>query len=90
MLHDNQHPKLSRQFFKANPYFTDSVLKKEYKYVPPPAASDETPDADGITDSMLEFSWARDVQPSVSCVRPHGIILLTKLVVGNSYSLEGS
>lgn len=53
-------------FFKANPYFTDSILKKEYKYVPPPAASDENPDADGITDSMLEFSWARDVQPSAT------------------------
>ncbi|KAG1866283.1 hypothetical protein C8R48DRAFT_704579 [Suillus tomentosus] len=53
-------------FFKANPYFTDSVLKKEYKYVPPPAASDDNPDPDGITDSMLEFSWARDVQPSAT------------------------
>ncbi|KAG1867828.1 hypothetical protein DFJ58DRAFT_714312 [Suillus subalutaceus] len=53
-------------YFKANPYFTDSVLKKEYKYVPPPAASDDNPDEDGITDSMLEFSWARDVQPSAT------------------------
>jgi hypothetical protein len=60
------HTKLPWQYFKPNPYFTDSVLKKEYKYVPPPAASDEQPDADGITDSMLDFSWIRDVQPSVS------------------------
>ncbi|KAG5648226.1 hypothetical protein DXG03_006183 [Asterophora parasitica] len=50
--------------FKENPYFTDKVLKKEFKYVPPPAAADEKPDADGITDSMLEFSWERDVVPS--------------------------
>jgi hypothetical protein len=41
-------------------------LKKEYKFVPPAAAADEKPDADGITDSMLEFSWERDVQASVS------------------------
>ncbi|GLB36460.1 putative nucleosome assembly protein (NAP) family protein [Lyophyllum shimeji] len=50
--------------FKENPYFTDRVLKKEYKYVPPPAAADEQPDADGITDSMLDFSWERDVVPT--------------------------
>ncbi|KAG5654037.1 hypothetical protein H0H81_008053 [Sphagnurus paluster] len=47
--------------FKENPYFAEKVLRKEFKYVPPPAAADETPDADGITDSMLEFSWERDV-----------------------------
>ncbi|KAG6820755.1 hypothetical protein H0H93_012019 [Arthromyces matolae] len=47
--------------FKENPYFTDKVLKKEFKFVPPPAAANETPDADGITESMLEFSWERDV-----------------------------
>ena len=41
------------------------VLKKEYKYVPPPVESDEKPDEDGITDSMLEFSWDRDVEPTV-------------------------
>ncbi|KAI6153397.1 hypothetical protein BKA82DRAFT_4089456 [Pisolithus tinctorius] len=51
-------------YFKQNPYFTDSVLKKEYKYVCPPGAADETPDADGLTPSMLDFSWERDVQPS--------------------------
>ncbi|KAH7883795.1 hypothetical protein F5I97DRAFT_1895666 [Phlebopus sp. FC_14] len=51
-------------YFKPNPYFTDSVLKKEYKYVPPPVAIDEKPDEDGLTPSMLDFSWARDVEPS--------------------------
>ncbi|KAG6889373.1 hypothetical protein C0995_001438 [Termitomyces sp. Mi166 len=50
--------------FKENPYFTDRVLKKEFKYVPPPAAAGEKPDEDGITDSMLEFSWERDVVSS--------------------------
>ena len=55
-----------RQYFKPNPYFTDAVLKKEYKYIVPPAAADETPDADGLTPSMLDFSWERDVKPSAS------------------------
>ncbi|KAF5377639.1 hypothetical protein D9615_005127 [Tricholomella constricta] len=50
--------------FKENPYFTDKVLKKEFKYVAPPAAADEKPDEDGVTESMLEFSWERDVVPS--------------------------
>ncbi|KAF8845289.1 hypothetical protein BDN67DRAFT_961589 [Paxillus ammoniavirescens] len=53
-------------YFKSNPYFTDSVLKKEYKYVPSAAAANETPDEDGLTSSMLDFSWARDVQPSAT------------------------
>ncbi|KAJ7596641.1 hypothetical protein C8J56DRAFT_917945 [Mycena floridula] len=53
-------------YFKENPYFSDSVLKKEYKYMPPPAAANETPDADGITPSMLDFSWERDVKPSAA------------------------
>jgi len=53
-------------YFKENPYFSDSVLKKEYKYVPPPAAADEKPDADGITDSMVDFSWERDVVSSAT------------------------
>ncbi|KAN0100805.1 hypothetical protein V8E55_000789 [Tylopilus felleus] len=50
--------------FKPNPYFTDSVLKKEYKYVPPPEAAGEQPDEDGLTPSMLAFTWTRDVKPS--------------------------
>jgi len=41
-------------------------LKKEYKYVAPPASANEKPDADGLTPSMLDFSWERDVKPSAS------------------------
>jgi len=52
--------------FKENPFFSDKVLKKEYSYIPPPAAENETPDADGITESMLDFSWERDVKISAN------------------------
>jgi len=51
-------------YFKENPYFTDTVLKKEFKYVPSPASKDEKPDADGLTPSMIDFSWERDVEAS--------------------------
>ncbi|KAJ4489614.1 hypothetical protein C8J55DRAFT_422456 [Lentinula edodes] len=50
--------------FKENPHFTNTVLKKEYKYVPSKAVSDEKPDAEGLTPSALEFSWEQDVKPS--------------------------
>jgi len=49
--------------FKENPFFSDSVLKKEYKYIPSPGAANEKPDADGLTPSAVEFSWERDVEP---------------------------
>jgi len=48
-------------YFKENPYFSDTVLKKEYKFEPSNAAPNDEPDADGITPSMLAFSWERDV-----------------------------
>lgn len=51
------------QHFKENPFFSDKVLTKEFKYVPPPAAANEKPDEEGITASMLDFSWERDVEP---------------------------
>ena len=41
------------------------MLKKEYKFIPSPASADEKPDEDGITDSMVEFSWERDIEPQV-------------------------
>lgn len=53
-------------YFKENPYFTDSVLKKEFKYVPPPAAAEDKPNEDGITESMLDFSWDRDIVASTT------------------------
>ncbi|KAH9911431.1 uncharacterized protein BXZ73DRAFT_93386 [Epithele typhae] len=52
--------------FKENPYFSNSVLKKEYKFMPPPVEADDKPDADGITETMLEFTWERDVEPQAT------------------------
>jgi template-activating factor I len=53
-------------YFKENPFFTDKVLRKEYKYVPPPGAEGEKADENGITESMLDFTWERDIQPSAT------------------------
>ncbi|KAJ3555857.1 hypothetical protein NP233_g12105 [Leucocoprinus birnbaumii] len=50
--------------FKENPYFLNSVLIKEFKYVPPPATADDTPDENGITEAMVDFSWERDITMS--------------------------
>jgi len=50
--------------FKENQFFNDKVLKKEYKFVQPPAAETEQADENGITESMLDFSWDRDVEIS--------------------------
>jgi len=59
-----EHRSFTLEFhFGENPYFSDAVLKKVYKFIPPPAAKDETPDEHGITDSMLDFDWERDVEP---------------------------
>lgn len=53
------------QTFKENPYFNNKVLKKEYKYVPPQGAADETPDEDGLTTSMIAFNWEEHVKSEV-------------------------
>lgn len=42
------------------------MLKKVYKFVPSNAAADEKPDEDGLTPSMEDFSWERDVIVEVS------------------------
>jgi len=60
-------PKEHRAFtlelhFAENPYFSDKLLSKEYKYIGKPAAED-TPDADGITNADLDFEPSRDLAP---------------------------
>ncbi|THH17400.1 hypothetical protein EW146_g3391 [Bondarzewia mesenterica] len=63
VVRDKREPKVFTLefYFKENPFFSDPVLRKEYRFEPSNAADDETPDADGITPSMLDFSWERDV-----------------------------
>jgi len=56
-------------YFKENNFFSDKILKKEYKRVLPPAAAGEEPDEDGITESMVDFSWERDVKISGSKIQ---------------------
>ncbi|TFK41303.1 hypothetical protein BDQ12DRAFT_679231 [Crucibulum laeve] len=63
----NEHRCFTIEFhFKENQFFEDKVIKKEFKFVSPPAAANEKPDADGITESMLDFSWERDVEASTT------------------------
>jgi len=49
--------------FKENQFFSDRVLKKEYKYKPAAEASNE-PDENGITEAMVKFDWETDVEAS--------------------------
>lgn len=37
--------------------------------MPAPSEEGDTPDENGITNSMLDFSWDRDVEMSVSWTR---------------------
>jgi len=48
-------------YFNENPYFSDTVLRKEYQYSGD--AGNESPDADGLTPSALAFSWETDISP---------------------------
>lgn len=41
------------------------MLKKEFKFMAPPALADEKADENGIKDSEVEFDWERDVAPQV-------------------------
>ncbi|KAI0029143.1 hypothetical protein K488DRAFT_89013 [Vararia minispora EC-137] len=68
VVRDKREPKVfTLEFtFKENPFFSDTVLKKEYRFVPPPG--EDAPDADGITQAMLDFSWERDVIPQKTSI----------------------
>jgi len=47
--------------FKPNPYFSDPVLRKEFKYLL--TVKEEEPNAEGITPAMLTFDWDQNVAP---------------------------
>ncbi|KAF8527965.1 hypothetical protein BU17DRAFT_73626 [Hysterangium stoloniferum] len=53
--------------FKSNPYFSNSVLKKEFKYLP--TVKEEEPNAEGITPAMLAFDWDLNVAPQATTIQ---------------------
>jgi hypothetical protein len=63
-------------------------LKKEYKFKPSSAAANEEPDADGITQSMLDFSWERDVTAQVYRYLDAVLVFLIR-TAGHQNKLEG-
>lgn len=51
-------------YFKENPYFKESVLVKDFKYVPPPASgSSAAANEDGLTEANIDFNEERDIAP---------------------------
>ncbi|THH30335.1 hypothetical protein EUX98_g3845 [Antrodiella citrinella] len=55
--------------FGRNPYFEDSVLRKEFRYVEPKTRTQERADSEGFKWSMLDFDWEKDVKPQASRIR---------------------
>jgi len=53
-------------YFKENPFFSDTVLKKEYRYSPTQGVDAETRDEWGITDAQAAFSWDVNVEPQAT------------------------
>jgi len=50
-------------YFRENPFFSDPVLKKEYRHSPSTEADGEMKDEWGVTDAQAAFSWDMDVEP---------------------------
>jgi hypothetical protein len=67
---------LSPQHFDTNPFFSNSILKKEFKYVPPSDPEVLKKDANGVSQADVDFDFSRDVDIIVSILR-HGYSALT-------------
>jgi len=50
-------------YFRENPFFSDPVLKKEYKYDPPSDVDGEEKDEWGVTEAQATFAWDVNVKP---------------------------
>jgi len=50
-------------YFKENPFFSDPVLKKEYRYSPSTHIDGEKKDEYGVTNAQATFSWDVNVEP---------------------------
>ncbi|KAG9034965.1 hypothetical protein FRB95_012255 [Tulasnella sp. JGI-2019a] len=66
-IYVQRDPKEHRAFtiefhFAENPYFSDAILRKEYQHVTHAGGEQEEADADGVTNSMLEFKPERDIK----------------------------
>lgn len=53
------------QYFRENPFFSDAVLRKEYRYAPLKGIDDEKRDDWNVTDAQAAFSWDVNVEPKV-------------------------
>jgi len=47
--------------FDSNPFFSNTVLKKEFKYVPPSDPEVLRKDANGVSEADVSFDFSRDV-----------------------------
>ena len=56
---------MALQYFGENPFFSDSVLKKEYRYLPSAGVDDEKKDEWGVTDAQATFTWDINVNAQV-------------------------
>ena len=63
-MNPGPHP----QHFDANPFFSNSVLKKEFKYTPPSDPEVLKKDANGVSQADIDFDFSRDVDVIVSIV----------------------
>lgn len=79
------------QYFRENPFFSDPVLKKEYRHSPSPNIDCEKKDEWGITDAQAAFGWDANVEPQVlRCVSTDCHKLFTSSrFVGHKNQLEG-
>ena len=55
---------MALQYFRENPFFSDSVSKKEYRYLPSAGVDDEK-DECGVTDAQATFSRNINVDAQV-------------------------
>ena len=56
---------MALQYFVENPFFSGSMLKKEYRYLPSAGIDNEKKDEWGVTDAQAAFSWVTNVDEQV-------------------------
>jgi len=52
--------------FAPNPFFSDAVLKKEYKYVAPQDEEALKEDENGVSEANINFDQTRDTEPTAT------------------------